>query len=70
MIYDKIENENKNEIDKNEDGKEKEININIFKSFWCNVLMSFDIEESKYSDIQNAMDKIKLIQDIFDFNLC
>ena len=69
MIYDKIENENKNEIDKNEDGKEKEININIFKSFWCNVLMSFDIEESKYPDIQNAMDKIKLIQDIFDTSI-
>jgi hypothetical protein len=31
--------------------------------------MSFDIEESKYPDIQNAMDKIKLIQDIFDTSI-
>ena len=69
MIYNELEKKNKNEIDKNEDGKEKEININIFKSFWCNVLMSFDIEKSKYPDIQNALDKIKIIQDIFDTSI-
>ena len=31
--------------------------------------MSFDIEKSNYPDIQNAIDKIKLIQDIFDTSI-
>ena len=69
IIYDKFEKNNKNEIDKREDRKEEEIKISIFKSFWCNVLMNLDIEKSKYPDIQNAIDKIKLIQDIFDTSI-
>ena len=37
----------------------------MFKSLQCNILMSLEIENSKYYDIQNAMDKIKVIQNIF-----
>ena len=37
----------------------------MFKSLWCSILMSLEIENSKYYDIQNAMDKIKVIQNIF-----
>ncbi len=38
----------------------------MFKSFWCNVLMSFDIEKSNIPEIQITLDKINLIQDLFD----
>ena len=69
MIYDKTEKKIENKVDNKEDGKEEEININIFQSFWCNILMNLDIENSKYPEIQNAIDKIKLIQDIFDSSI-
>ena len=43
--------------------------MNMFKSLWCSILMSLEIENSKYPDIQNALNKIKLIQEIFDTSI-
>ena len=63
IISEKKINENENE---NKKGKEKEINIGIFKSFWCNVLMTFDKDKSRYPEIENALERIRLIQDFFD----
>ena len=40
--------------------------MGIFKSFWCNVLMTLDKDKSSYSDIENALERIRLIQDFFD----
>ena len=58
-------------LEKNDDGKkgkvkEEEIKIGIFKSFWCNVLMTLDKDKSKYNDVENALDKIRLVQAFFD----
>ena len=61
IISEKKINENENKK-----GKEKEINIGIFKSFWCNVLMTFDKDKSRYPEIENALERIRLIQDFFD----
>ncbi len=63
IIPEKKINEKNNEKNK---GKEEEINMGIFKSFWCNVLMSLDKDESRYPDIENALERIRLIQDFFD----
>ena len=54
---------------KDNNRKEEEINIGIFKSFWCNVLMIFDKNKSKYPDVENALEKIKLIQTMFDSSI-
>ena len=40
--------------------------MGIFKSFWCNVLMTFDKDKSRYPEIENALERIRLIQDFFD----
>ena len=58
-------------LEKYDDGKkgkvkEEEIKIGIFKSFWCNVLMTLDKDKSKYNDVENALDKIRLVQAFFD----
>ena len=64
---DKINNSKKNKNIKEKEGNDiEEIKINMFKSFWCNVLMSFDIEKSNIPEIQITLDKINLIQDLFD----
>ena len=63
IISEKIKNKNENE---NKKGKEKEIDIGIFKSFWCNILMTFDKDKSRYPEIENALERIRLIQDFFD----
>ena len=60
------EKKNKKENNENNKGKEEEINMGIFKSFWCNVLMTLDKDKSSYSDIENALERIRLIQDFFD----
>ena len=62
------EKESKDEIiqSKNNNIKEEKINLNIIKSFWFNILMIFNIEKSKYPDIQNYLEKIQLTQDFFD----
>ena len=49
--------------------EENEIKMNTIKSFWCKILMILDIEESKYPDIQNNLDKIKLIHNFFDISI-
>jgi hypothetical protein len=63
IIPEKKINEKNNEKNK---GKEEEINMGIFKSFWCNVLMTLDKDKSRYPDIENALERIRLIQDFFD----
>ena len=63
IIPEKKKNENNNDNNK---GKEEEINMGIFKSFWCNVLMTLDKDKSRYPDIENALERIRLIQDFFD----
>ena len=63
IIPEKKKNENNND---NKKGKEEEINMGLFKSFWCNVLMTLDKDESRYPDIENALERIRLIQDFFD----
>ena len=45
---------------------EEEINLNFLKNFWSVVLMTFDKSESKYKDVEDALEKIRLIQNIFD----
>ena len=62
---DKILSEN----NKDNNGKEEEINIGILKSFWCNILMTFDKDKSKYPEIENALEKIKLVQEMFDTSI-
>jgi hypothetical protein len=57
------------ETNKDNNRKEEEINMGIFKSFWCNVLMIFDKNKSKYPDVENALEKIKLIQTMFDSSI-
>ena len=64
-----INNNNKIIKKKNENENESEIKMNMFKSLWCSILMSLEIENSKYPDIQNALNKIKLIQEIFDTSI-
>ncbi len=70
LISDNIQNNNSNKNNKKTKEKKgnniEEIKINMFKSFWCNVLMSFDIEKTNNPEIQIVLDKIKLIQDLFD----
>ena len=63
IIPEKKKNENNND---NKKGKEEEINMGLFKSFWCNVLMTLDKDKSRYPDIENALERIRLIQDFFD----
>jgi len=55
--------------DKNNNNEEEEINLNFLKNFWSVVLMSFDKKESKYKDIEDALEKIRLIQNIFDSSI-
>ena len=45
---------------------EEEIKLNFFKNFWSVILMTFDKSESKYKDVEDALEKIRLIQNIFD----
>ena len=52
-----------------DENKEDKIDLNIFQNFWCNVLMSIDSDKSKYKDIENALEKIKLVQDLFDTSI-
>ena len=73
ILHDKIvlntnENLKKGKDLKNEN-KEEKIDLNIFQNFWCNVLMSIDSEKSKYKNIENALEKIKLVQDLFDTSI-
>ncbi len=65
------EKESKDEIiqSKNNNIKEEKIYLNIIKSFWCNILMTFDIEKSKNPDIQSSLEKIQLTQDFFDVSI-
>ena len=51
---------------KNNKNEEEEINLNFLKNFWSVVLMTFDKNESRYKDIEDALEKIRLIQNIFD----
>ena len=51
---------------KNNKNEEEEINLNFLKNFWSVVLMTFDKTESRYKDIEDALEKIRLIQNIFD----
>ena len=61
-IYEKkIIKNNSNNIN-----EEEEINLNFLKNFWSVVLISFDKRESKYKDVEDALEKIRLIQNIFD----
>jgi len=55
--------------DKNNNNEEEKINLNFLKNFWSVVLMSFDKKESKYKDIEDALEKIRLIQNIFDSSI-
>ena len=54
------------ENNKKEYRKVEGIQINILKTFWLYILNSLEKEESKYPDIQNALNKLKLIQGFFD----
>ena len=57
---------NQEEKNKKDYGKVEGIQINILKTFWLYILNSLEKEESKYPDIQNALNKLKLIQGFFD----
>ena len=57
---------NQEENNKKEYRKIEGIQINILKTFWLYILNSLEKEESKYPDIQNALNKLKLIQGFFD----
>ena len=54
------------ENNKKEYRKVEGIQINILKTFWLYILNALEKEESKYPDIQNALNKLKLIQGFFD----
>ena len=66
-----IINQTSESMDKKNDNNytEDKIDLNLMKNFWCNVLMSIDSDKSKYKDIENALKKIKLIQDLFDTSI-
>lgn len=55
--------------DENKYEKEKKIKLNPIKSIWCNTLKTFDIENSKFSDVKNSLDKIELIKRIFNVSV-
>ena len=66
-----IINQTSESMDKKNDNNytEDKIDLNLMKNFWCNVLMSIDSDKSKYKDIENALEKIKLVQDLFDTSI-
>ena len=72
IISENIKNNNNSKyknIKKEQKENIEEIKINMFKSFWCNILMAFDVEKSNIPEIQISLDKIRLIQDLFDTSI-
>ena len=59
----------KNDIIQNNTNEEEKINLSLFQNFWCNILMSIDSDNSKYKSIDNALKKIRLVQDFFDTSI-
>ena len=43
--------------------------MNLFKNFWTVILMSLDKEKSKFKDVEDALIKVKLIQNLFDTSI-
>ena len=65
-ILETTESDDEEKNIKNNKNEEEEINLNFLKNFWSVVLMTFDKNESRYKDIEDALEKIRLIQNIFD----
>ena len=60
-----------NDLNKNKKNysKETKIHLNLFKNFWTVILMSLDKEKSKFKDVEDALIKVKLIQNLFDTSI-
>ena len=62
-------NNNNNNNNKYFSNSEEKIKLNLFKNFLTVVLMSLDKKNSKYKDIEDALTKVKLIQNLFDTSI-